>query len=239
MKLYLIRDWDAQFENNRSRTVKELAWVAIPNRHDGENYTAVITSKDGAEIFSAWVLMVQVASRCQSRGTLLRGNGTPHDSASLSVKTRAPKSWFDKAFKFLTENTDWLEVKEVAVGCQEADGLLPLDCQSGDEEQKGTEVNGMGQKPKGVFEKTDVFIRIESLFRRKLITEPSDGEVKAFKKIGVIDPDDLSLIERYYRAEIKDQDYRRRDLQTLLNNWKGEVDRARNFKFPSESNGGF
>lgn len=142
MKLYRISGWSEQFENNRSRTVKDLAWVAIPNRHDGENYTAVITSKDGAEIFSAWVLMVQVASRCQPRGTLLRGNRTPHDSASLAIKTRAPKSWFDKALKFLIENTDWLEIEELAEGCQEPDSRLTPSRQSGDEEQKGTEQKG-------------------------------------------------------------------------------------------------
>lgn len=40
--------------------------------------------------------------------------------------------------------------------------------------------------------------------------------------------EDLAAIERYYREEIpKDKDYRRRDLLTLLNNWNGEVDRAR------------
>ena len=62
MKLYKIRDWSKLFENNRSRTVERLAWVAIPNRHDGENYSALITSKDGAELFAAWCLIVQVAS---------------------------------------------------------------------------------------------------------------------------------------------------------------------------------
>lgn len=34
---------------------------------------------------------------------------------------------------------------------------------------------------------------------------------------------------RYYTAQIPTEDYRRRDLQTLLNNWTSELDRARKF----------
>lgn len=134
--LYTIHDWDAQFENNRSRTVEDLSWVAVPNRHDGENYTAIVTHKDGAEIYSAWNLIVQVASKCKPRGVLIRGNGTPHDAASLSLKTRAPKIWFEKAFKFLTETTDWLDFTEFTEVKTSTDTHLTPACQSGDEERK-------------------------------------------------------------------------------------------------------
>ena len=40
--------------------------------------------------------------------------------------------------------------------------------------------------------------------------------------------DEIALMEGYYLAEIdRDEDFRRRDLITLLNNWNGELDRAR------------
>ena len=139
MKFYSIRNWAALFENNRSRTVDKLTWVAIPNRHDGENYSALITSKDGAEIFAAWVLVIQVASKCQPRGSLLRGDGKPHDPASLSLKTRAPAKWFEKCLSYLELNTDWLEVQEVASDCQPPDTRLTPACQPGDEGGKGRE----------------------------------------------------------------------------------------------------
>lgn len=48
--------------------------------------------------------------------------------------------------------------------------------------------------------------------------------------ISQLDPprDDVDLLERYYLAPLdRDADYRRRDLITLLNNWHGELDRAR------------
>jgi hypothetical protein len=42
--------------------------------------------------------------------------------------------------------------------------------------------------------------------------------------------EEVDLLERYYALPLdKDADYRRRDLMTLLNNWQGEVDRARCF----------
>ena len=37
----------------------------------------------------------------------------------------------------------------------------------------------------------------------------------------------LPLLQEFWRAADTGADFRRRDLQTLLNNWPGEVDRAR------------
>ena len=136
MKLYKIRAWAALFENNRSRTVKELSWVPIPNRHDGENFSQIMVNKNGAEIYAAWVLILQVASRCQPRGTLLRDNQKPHTPASLSIKTRAPEKWFVLALDFLENNTDWLEID---ANWQDDVGQVRQACQAGDEEGKGTE----------------------------------------------------------------------------------------------------
>jgi hypothetical protein len=43
--------------------------------------------------------------------------------------------------------------------------------------------------------------------------------------------DEIEEMSRYYLADIdRDKDFRRRDLITLLNNWNGELDRARIFK---------
>jgi len=113
MKLYKIRDWDRLFENNRSREIKSLTFVLFPNRHDGENFSAIMAHKNGAEIFSAWCLILQVASKCDPRGTLLRGGKKPHDSASLALKTRAPEKWFKLALEFLESETDWFVVENV------------------------------------------------------------------------------------------------------------------------------
>jgi len=76
--------------------------------------------------------------------------------------------------------------------------------------------------------------RLCRLYNRRETTRWSKKELDALKYIEPVDEEDLRTIERYYGAKIPpDKDYRRRDLQTLINNWNGEVDRAKKFKAPS------
>jgi len=76
--------------------------------------------------------------------------------------------------------------------------------------------------------------RLNALFNRRESTKWSKAELSAWKAITPIADEDFRQVERYYKARIPvATDYRRRDLCTLLNNWNGEVDRARQFKAPS------
>jgi hypothetical protein len=153
MNLYSVSRWNEIYENNRSRLVKELSWVPVPNSHDGEAYNRIITSKDGAEVFAAWILILQVASRCHLRGSLVRRNDEPHDAQSLSLKTRAPASWFEKALPALV-SCGWLECKrvpdnELALDCREPDACMTPSCPHGDDrtEQNRTERTLAGNPP--------------------------------------------------------------------------------------------
>lgn len=112
MKLYRIRDWDSIYENNRTRELKSLLWVPVPNNHDGDGYTLLTSHKDGAALFGAWVACVQVASRCDPRGTLLRRIGLPHDATSLSRITRLPESIFERVLSVATVECKWLTVED-------------------------------------------------------------------------------------------------------------------------------
>lgn len=85
------------------------------------------------------------------------------------------------------------------------------------------------------FPTTEQSKRIASLFHRRDTTAWDEKEVSAYRKIGTVPPDDLTLIERYYAAERKKGDgenggRHRRDLGTFLNNFSGELDRARAYK---------
>lgn len=116
MKTFAIADWDAVFENSRSRSVKDLAWVGMPNKHDGEGFSLVMAHPRAAEIFAAWVLLVQVASKCKERGALVKDNGVPHTAQSLAIKTRSKAEWFEIAFEFLAQaHIGWLTVIEESV----------------------------------------------------------------------------------------------------------------------------
>lgn len=136
MKLYAIRNWNQLYENNRSRQVVDLRWVAVPNRHDGETFSTIMAHPDGAVIFSAWILLIQIASKCTPRGTLIRDNGIPHNVRSLSVKCRAPDVWFERAILYLETETDWLVVTEFTKERQVGAPLTSGRCQAGDEERK-------------------------------------------------------------------------------------------------------
>lgn len=78
--------------------------------------------------------------------------------------------------------------------------------------------------------------RIATLFSRRLSTEWQPKEIKQFKKLAKAgyfsDLQDLSLIERYYAFERRkgDKGVHRRDLPTFINNWCGELDRAREWE---------
>ncbi len=103
-----VIDWDELFENNRTRALKTMGWVPIPNKHDGDGYTELIEHPSGPVHYACWVTIVQVASRCRPRGTLLRSIKHSHDSASLSRITRIPVDFFDEAIPRLI-TIAWLE----------------------------------------------------------------------------------------------------------------------------------
>lgn len=105
---YRIKNWDKLYENNRTRELKNLAWVPFPNSHDGDGFTQLISERDGTALFGAWVLIVQVASKCDPRGTLLRSNGAPHDSASLARMTRGTEKHIRQAL-ITCEEVGWIE----------------------------------------------------------------------------------------------------------------------------------
>ena len=74
-------------------------------------------------------------------------------------------------------------------------------------------------------------MRFNALFGRKATTAWTDKEKRALANLGAIPEGDMKLIEsRYARVLPPSEDYRRRELLTLLNNFQGELDKERNYK---------
>ncbi len=79
---------------------------------------------------------------------------------------------------------------------------------------------------------------IHTLYNRHPTTEWADREVRAYKKIAKAYPSeiylirDIELISKYYVSERKkgEKGIHRRDLLTFLNNFSGELDRAREWQ---------
>jgi hypothetical protein len=81
-----------------------------------------------------------------------------------------------------------------------------------------------------VAENNPVMIRIGKWFNRSPETLWSIYESQALEQLGAISEEEMIIMEKYYNMKIMGKDYRRRDIATLLNNWHGELDRARNYK---------
>lgn len=68
---------------------------------------------------------------------------------------------------------------------------------------------------------------ISAIIGRKPTTRWLDKEEKALRKLFPYAKADLVALRAYYLAELPEsEDYRRRQLYTLLNNFSGEIDRA-------------
>lgn len=80
--------------------------------------------------------------------------------------------------------------------------------------------------------KDEYIAAINRWYGRRITTKWSQKEQKALKAVLEMHTtdEDFALLDRYYSATIpQGSDYRRRDVVTLLNNWAGEIDRARKF----------
>lgn len=99
--LYSIRNWSEHYEKSQTKKVKHASWVPLPVKHDGKGFRRLMAMKNGAAIYGAWVLIVQVAAKCPTRGVLADGDG-PLTAADLALKTGCPESVFSAALEVLS-----------------------------------------------------------------------------------------------------------------------------------------
>jgi hypothetical protein len=137
--MWRVKRWDEIYENANTRKIKNLTSVLIPNKHDGKGFRRVARREDATEIYSAWILILQVASKSPRRGLLVDEDGEL-EAEDLADKTGFPAKIFETALKVLSaKNIGWMEA------------VLPGDCPSapgdgpgslGLTERNGTERNG-------------------------------------------------------------------------------------------------
>lgn len=109
MKLYRITDWSARYENSGSRKVQgPLDWVCLPTKHDGLSYRRLMRRKDGMELYAAWILLVGVAAKCKTRGTLASECG-PLSAEDIALKTGGDGKVISRALEvFSSKDIPWL-----------------------------------------------------------------------------------------------------------------------------------
>ena len=116
LKCYRIKEWDTYYENNRTRDLKNMSWVPIPNKLAGDGYTWMIEQKNGAALYGAWIACVHLASTCDPRGTLLRHSNEPHDINSISRITRISESILKEMLDFTVSKCKWMEIIDLGGG---------------------------------------------------------------------------------------------------------------------------
>jgi len=105
--IYAVAHWGREFENDRSRGLHRIAWVPLPNRFDSAAYWRMMEEPDAAVLFASWVWIIQVASRCSTRGVLVKDSGIAHDAMSLAERVRGRPEWFARALDYFLGN-GWL-----------------------------------------------------------------------------------------------------------------------------------
>ncbi len=171
-KVLRVRNWNKLYENNRTRGLKRMEWVPVPNRMDGDGFTELLDHPNGVAHFGCWNLCLQVASRCDPRGVLVRTDGRPHDAVSLARITRAPAAAFEETIPRLL-TIGWLEAApqesaivphESAVSGQES--AVPL--RPGD---YGMEGNGTGGNDKDAHADTGA-LPLDQFFEERYSRHP-------------------------------------------------------------------
>ena len=98
-----VRDWDRLYENNRSRGMKNTHWFPMPNDLSADGYVELLAHADGTTHLGVWTGVLMVASRTKPRGTLVREDGSAHDSESLARVMRQPQPAVSAAIERLLQ----------------------------------------------------------------------------------------------------------------------------------------
>ena len=98
-----IKDWSLRYEVNRTKEVRNLRWLPLPNNLDSDLYCELVDHPLGAAHFGIWIGLLIVASRCEPRGELRRDGGMPHTAASLARMLRMPIDVVEGAIQRLLE----------------------------------------------------------------------------------------------------------------------------------------
>jgi uncharacterized phage protein (TIGR02220 family) len=136
MIVYQVKDWDRNYENNKSREREDCSFVCVPNSHSGLGISRVLDEKDGATIYGIFNLIVGACSRQRKprEGWMTQDGhptGTPWAVADLSLMFRRPEKEIRRALDVLcSPGVAWIGRVEIAEDGQIIGGarVVPADC---------------------------------------------------------------------------------------------------------------
>ena len=133
-------------------------------------------------------------------------------------------------------------IEETPINTEEIDACptrAPRDDHAGQGEGKGREGNGKeGVSQKALSPDLEAFrLRVGAMLRRRPSTKWSTGEIKKLKEVFDLNTpeEDLVRLEQRYKSN---DPYLRRELETLLNHWNGEIDKTQSDLISGNNNPG-
>ena len=119
--IYRIRDWHKHFENSDALRYVRWTWLPLPNQHDGKYWRRLWQYKNAPEVFAAFILMLELASKMPTRGTLADDDGEL-STGDMAFKTGAPQRIFDIAIPILCE-LKWIESAQTCADGEQTCGI--------------------------------------------------------------------------------------------------------------------
>lgn len=116
-----IRDWDEHYERSDTRKCRRAQWVPVPNKWDGKGFKRLMRHRNREALFGAWILILEVASRCPTRGLLVDADG-PLTAKDIADKTDSRESIIAEAIEVLSAPAVGWIIKEI---CPEASRSFP------------------------------------------------------------------------------------------------------------------
>jgi hypothetical protein len=103
--LYVIPNWERDFENSKSRQVQHATFFCVPNHFDGKRIRRLQKLDDAAELYGAFIAICAIASKCWYRGVLLDRFDGPLNAEDLSDRTGFSSACFARALTELSKPT--------------------------------------------------------------------------------------------------------------------------------------
>jgi hypothetical protein len=131
MPLYQIKDWDAHFENDRSRNRIQCSFVCVPNKQHGMGFCRIMAEPDGAAIYGVWHCIVGACSQQRKRNGWLTPDGDKAVSGwgveDLALKFRRPENEIARALEVLcSEKVGWIIDHENTTSHRQVTAKSPL-----------------------------------------------------------------------------------------------------------------
>lgn len=144
MTEFRVSNWVRNFENSKTKELKRLEWVPVPNKMDGAGYTELVDHPNGASHLGAWLAILEIASKQDIRGDLpTASTGT---AAALARISRLPISLFEEVLPRLSA-IGWID--DLTQQNQQPDGIRRNPSESvGNPPLKGNGIEWNGREEK-------------------------------------------------------------------------------------------